>query len=344
MNLIQNRLKTALIIVATLVIVVCSWFPPIQSVAEAQVDAGLKRALISFASARTLNAVISVIQGTEVSMQPLGVGVTLTLGQALDPINDLVEQFSSLMLFASIAFGVQKALLAVGANWVVSLLVSATAIGWAALFYLKKSPPWFTRFLIVLLMIRFAIPVVTIGSDLLYQQLLAEDYAQHQTSIDAVSGEIAKSVPNMPTKGSAESTENSVRPSGQTQPATSAEVQAAAATDKGFFGNMVDKLRPGGSNAEAPSNGTEAPSDIPQKGWFSGLRDRLYSAMPNVSLNYDAIKKTLETLPERIVKVIVIFLLQTMIIPILLLWALYRVALSVARPAARGTDTNQTPT
>ena len=33
----------------------------------------------------------------------------------------------------------------------------------------------------------------------------------------------------------------------------------------------------------------------------------------------------------------------TMIIPILLLWALYKIALSVARPAARGIEANQAP-
>ena len=66
------------------------------------------------------------------------------------------------------------------------------------------------------------------------------------------------------------------------------------------------------------------------------FKERLSSAMPNVNLDYDAIKKTLETLPERIVKVIVIFLLQTMIIPILLLWTLYKIAVGVARPAVRG--------
>ena len=32
-----------------------------------------------------------------------GVGVTLTLGEVLDPVNDLVEQFSSLMLAAAVA-------------------------------------------------------------------------------------------------------------------------------------------------------------------------------------------------------------------------------------------------
>ncbi|MCB1944024.1 MAG: hypothetical protein KDI53_18575, partial [Candidatus Accumulibacter sp.] len=85
----------------------------------------MKRALVSFATARALNAVISVAQGTEVSMQPAGMGVVLTPGQLLDPVNDLVEQFSHLMLAASVAFGVQKVLISIGAYWVISLLLTA---------------------------------------------------------------------------------------------------------------------------------------------------------------------------------------------------------------------------
>ena len=86
----------------------CAWLAPLDAPAMQQVDAGLKRALVSFATARLLNGVISVAQGTEASVQPFGVGVTFAPGQILDPVNDLVEQFSHLMLAASVAFGVQK--------------------------------------------------------------------------------------------------------------------------------------------------------------------------------------------------------------------------------------------
>ena len=43
-----------------------SWLAPLDTPAIKQVDAGLKRALVSFAAARTLNALISVAQETEI--------------------------------------------------------------------------------------------------------------------------------------------------------------------------------------------------------------------------------------------------------------------------------------
>ena len=47
----------------------------------------------------------------------------------------------------------------------------------------------------------------------------------------------------------------------------------------------------------------------------------------NASLlvNFDAIKKTVEQLPEKLISMTVIFVLQTLLIPVFLLWALYRV-------------------
>ena len=92
--------RNAVAVIAMLAVVWGAWLAPLDAPATEQVEAGLKRALISFAAARALNGVISVAQGTEVSVQPLGVGVTLAPGQLLDPINDLIEQFSNLMLLS----------------------------------------------------------------------------------------------------------------------------------------------------------------------------------------------------------------------------------------------------
>jgi hypothetical protein len=265
-----KNLPRLLLGAVVLLVVACSWYPPIQSAADAQVDAGLKRALVSFATARTLNAVISVVQGTEVSAQPLGVGVTLTVGQVLDPINDLVEQFSSLMLVAAVSFGVQKALLAIGANWVVSALVSAVAVAWAVLHALRRSPPWLSGVLLVLLMTRFAVPVATLGSDLVFQELFAQEYREQQASIEGASREIGRLAPKPP------------------------------ATAEG-------------------------------KGWWDRISESAAAAAGALSL--EAVRKSAEDLSERLIRLTVIFVLQTMVMPILLIWALYRLVVAAMQPA-----------
>jgi ABC-type multidrug transport system fused ATPase/permease subunit len=248
--------------VAVALMVACSWLVPLESVANQQVDAGLKRALISFATARALNAVISVVQGTEVAVQPAGVGINFAPGQILDPVNDLVEQFGQLMLVASVAFGVEKVLINMGAHWAISSLLTVTAIAWVYA-YLRRctSPPWLTRMLLILLMTRFAMPLAIIGSDQLFREFLAADYQSSQQVIEAASGQINK-------------LNTTVAPVTEDQ-------------------SMVEKIT----------------------GWVSRNAD--------IKPHLESLKQTVEQTTERIIRLMVIFLLQTLVLPVLLLWVLW---------------------
>ena len=258
----MNTARRALLALALGALVLCSWLAPMDTPAMAQVDAGLKRALVSFATARVLNAAISVAQGTEALVQPFGFGVTLAPGQVLDPVNDLIEQFSNLMLAASVVFGIQKVLIAIGGYWPLSLLLTGAVIGWGWCIWRRQRPPsWLSRLLVIVLMLRFAVPMVTLGSEVLWQKFLAADYQASQQLIDSASGRVNQLGPNMP-----------------------------AAPDNT---SLLDKL----------------------KGWVAKNAD--------VKKNFDDLKLAAEQATEHIIKLIVVFLLQTLVIPLLLLWAMY---------------------
>ncbi len=253
--------RQILLVLSLIAVLLGAWLAPLDAPATQQVDAGLKRALVSFATARALNAVISVAQGTEMSLQPLGVGVTLAPGQLLDPVNDLVEKFSDLMLMASVALGVQKILISMGGYWVVSVLLTLSAIGWVVLqLRRQRAPPWLSGILVVALMLRFAVPVVTLGTDLLWQQFLASDYAASQQVIDTATGQVSSLTPSPP----------------------------PAAEQPGWLDRM--------------------------KGWVTPNGD--------FKARFEQLKQAAEKAVEHIIKLIVIFLLQTLIIPLALLWAL----------------------
>lgn len=258
------------------IMVIFSWLKPMDSIAIKQIDTGLNRAMFSYAAARTLNAVISVAQGTEVAIEPGGVGLNFTPGQALDPINDLIEQFSTLMLIACVAFGVQKILIYVGGFWLISLVLTIAALGWTWFYFRQKKPPaWLTKILVILLMIRFAIPMVTLGSDMLFQQFMAADYIASKQVIDSASGQVKEI--------------NAPNPTSSTPSA-----------DQGFLEKMKEK-------ANVLWSQTKAAVDAKS--------------------HYSKLKQTAEQWVVHIIKLIVIFLLQTLIIPVLLMWALYAVAM-----------------
>ena len=175
--------KKWLLSLTLLLAAVLSVTPFVDQRAAADYEQLFQRAFVTFALARTINGVISVVQGTEIALQPAGVGVTLTPGEILDPVNDLVERFSWIMLAATISLGIQNVLLEVSAWWLIQALFTALAL-WLLirLWYPGQSTHGYRsvlkRAFLLLLFIRFAVPVMLIGNDLLYQQFLESRYQQ----------------------------------------------------------------------------------------------------------------------------------------------------------------------
>ncbi len=124
---------------ALLILMALSWTTTADEFAHTQTVATFKKALAAAALARTFNGVISVAQGTEVAIQPVGVGVTLTLGEILDPLNDLVERFSLLALAASISLGMQMTLGDMVANTWLAAALNAAALGLLALLWWPRA-------------------------------------------------------------------------------------------------------------------------------------------------------------------------------------------------------------
>ncbi len=156
-----------------------AWTPWLDSSAEGYYEAAFKRALVTFALARTLNGVISVVQGTELSLQPAGVGVTLAPGEIVDPLNDLIERFSWVMLAASTSLGIQKVLMDISAWWGISLVVGLGALAYLYLLVRPAGRAWrraVQRFFVLALLLRFAMPLMVVLNNAVYDLFMADDY------------------------------------------------------------------------------------------------------------------------------------------------------------------------
>jgi hypothetical protein len=82
---------------------------------------------------------------------------------------------------------VQKVLVAVGSHWVVPALLSAVACLWVGLVALRRPPPrWLPRVVALLLLVRFAVPVATLGTDVLARQFLAPSEAASGQALEVL--------------------------------------------------------------------------------------------------------------------------------------------------------------
>ena len=159
-------------------------------------DATFNRALVAFGIAKGLNGVISVAQGTEVALQPAGIGVNFTPGEILDPINDLIEQFSWIMLASTASIGVQKILLAISVwpwfSWVVILLLSLVVLSYWYQPLAKSSwRPIMMKSMLVLVFLRFSVPLIAIGGEFVYVQFLAPQYIEATEQLDKTTDKIS---------------------------------------------------------------------------------------------------------------------------------------------------------
>lgn len=164
----------SLLLLATLAL---SWWGGLDAAAAERTHAALQRALVTFALTRTLNGIISVAQGTELAFQPAGVGVVLSAGQILDPLNDLVEQFSWLTLLAATSLGVQLMLgelfatAAVNVALSIAIGVSIVLLWWQpARFPLAR--PALLRLTATFVFLRFAVAIATLGTAFVSQHFL----------------------------------------------------------------------------------------------------------------------------------------------------------------------------
>ena len=148
--------------------------------------------------ARGINAAVSVFQSAEVN----AVVGSLSVGEALDPVNDAVERFSSVMVLAIGSLLLQEVVLAFVSSTVfkwmfalvgaVTLLILAVvwrrrAVGAPGVGLLDRFCGAAVKIFVVASVVRFIVPVFVVVSYLAAQALLQPEIDRHSLDFDGLS-------------------------------------------------------------------------------------------------------------------------------------------------------------
>src|SRR5262245_15222268 len=108
-------------------------------------------------------------------------------GELLDPLNDLIERFSWVMLASSAALGVERVLLTMSGWWGVNLALAIAIVIWLPCAWLPRaSARWQSitgRLLLAALFLRFAVPLLLIATHAVSATFLD---AKEQQATDAL--------------------------------------------------------------------------------------------------------------------------------------------------------------
>ena len=159
----QRSLRQAGLMAAGLsLLMALTWLVDLDAAAQEYLQDALTNNLLIYATARTINAIISVIQSVEISIS-LGAGVAVHPGEALDPLNDLIERFSGFVLYGLAGLGLQQVVLTATSSLAAKILTSIAVVATCGAWLWRISlPAWLQRLLVLLIIVRFAF-VVEVG-------------------------------------------------------------------------------------------------------------------------------------------------------------------------------------
>jgi hypothetical protein len=270
--------RKILLSILVLLAVALSALKPMDRLGSELTDQALQNAAVSYATARLINGAISVLKGTEVGLA-VGGTVTFAVGEILDPLHDLVEQLSLVLLIALTSLGIQKVLILMLASGLFSALLLVIALlllgaAWLPRFSSTLKDSLFRGFCLLLLA-RFSIVLIVLANHWVYDHYLKETY------VDANSG------------------------------LTLASVQ-------------LEQARLDSQSAVEPG----------EEGSFLGLWESVRNSLDPLT-RLAAIRAAAEKTLKQSLDLITVFILQTVLLPLLFALALYKSARVLGRLTCR---------
>jgi len=272
-----KKIIISVIVLLSIVLVQMGW---LDEHGRNYTELGLKRTLVTYALARGLYGVISVAQGTEIAVQPVGVGLTFTPGQILDPVNDLIERFSTVVLVSGVSLGMQRMLIEITA-WVwFSALSSLMLLLSVFMMWKQRSADSANLRLLykataILLLVRLAVPLMAVLNEGVYLVFLQPQYEASSKQLEMTS-------------------------------------------------TNVDQLQ----QKTTPLQVHEGSESVVEK--MQALYDSAADAM-DIQQQLASLKQTVSDVSQHALNLMVVFVLQTIILPVLFLFIVYKSVMRLFR-------------
>lgn len=170
--------------------------PVLDTTTDTYFREAITKAGVAYATCRVINASVSIVKDSSLQLEPAGVGVSLAVGQALDPIDDMTERLSDVLIMAITSLGVQKLVYEISVSLappIFSIFLFALSILiWfenERLIFFQKT---IMRFLLLIVIVRFCLPVSSMANEFVHKHFFADQISDANKELALSSVELDK--------------------------------------------------------------------------------------------------------------------------------------------------------
>ena len=170
--------------------------PFLDNHAGSYFEKSIARGALAYGSCRAVNASVSVIKESNVHLEPAGVGLSLAIGQVLDPVDDMAERLSDVLVTALVSLGLQK--LSYEILIVLAPIVLGVTLAFFSMLLIFKQERALrlrrvaAQFMVLIVVARFCVPLASLANGWLSASYFEPRIEEARAGIALASSELEK--------------------------------------------------------------------------------------------------------------------------------------------------------
>ena len=161
--------------------------PILDKTADSYFQESILKAGVAYATCRVINASVSIVKESKLQLEPGGVGVSLAIGQALDPIDDMTERLSDILVTAIASLGAQKLIYEIGVSMAPpilgGILFFLSIFIWFSNKRLALIEKILIQFLLFILIARMGLPVSSAANEFVHAHFFEAKISEAQSQL-----------------------------------------------------------------------------------------------------------------------------------------------------------------
>lgn len=170
--------------------------PVLDTTTDAYFSEAITKAGLAYTTCRVINASVSIVKDSRLQLEPAGVGISLAVGQALDPIDDMTERLSDVLVTAITSLGVQKLAYEIGVSLALPMLsiflIVLIVLAWFENERLKSFQKIIIRFALLIVIARFFLPISSMANKFVNKHYFDDHISDASKNLAVGSAELEK--------------------------------------------------------------------------------------------------------------------------------------------------------